>query len=92
MDLEIVGLIAGTLSCITFVPQIIKTYQSKSVNDVSITTFVIIAISNLLWLYYGVEMNSPSIILTNVVVFASATAMISMKLLFTTKDSPRNKE
>ncbi len=87
MDIEIVGLIAGTLSCITFIPQIIKTYKSKSVKDVSITTFLIIATSNLLWLYYGVVKDSPYIIITNIVVFVSALAMITMKLMYSSDKS-----
>lgn len=90
MNLEIIGLIAGALSCFTFVPQIFKTYQTRSVKDVSLSTFVIIFISTLIWLYYGIEKNAPSIIITNIVVNLSAAAMIVMKFVFEkqSKDTP----
>ena len=46
MNSEIVGIIAGALSCTTFLPQVIKTWKSKSTKDVSLTMFVIASVGN----------------------------------------------
>lgn len=79
MNPEILGLVAGSLSCITFVPQIFKTAKSKSVKDISVATFTIVAISTLIWLAYGFMKDSISIILTNVIVFLSSIIMLFLK-------------
>ncbi len=76
---EILGLVAGTLSCITFVPQIFKTWQSKSVKDISVTSFTIVVVSTAIWLAYGIIKNLPSVILTNVIVCISAIIMLVLK-------------
>lgn len=82
---EILGLVAGTLSCITFVPQIFKTWQSKSVKDISVMSFTIVVISTLIWLVYGIIKNLPSVILTNIIVFLSAVIMLVLKWKFSEK-------
>lgn len=82
---ELLGLVAGTLSCITFVPQIFKTWRSKSVKDISVTSFTIVVVSTLIWLVYGFLKNLPSVILTNVVVCLSAVIMLALKWNYSKK-------
>ena len=84
---EILGLIGGTLSCITFVPQIFKTWKSKSVKDISVSSFLIVVCSTIVWIGYGIWKQLPSVILTNVVVCLSAIIMLLLKWKFT--DSSR---
>ena len=84
-DPEILGLIAGTLSCITFVPQIFKTWKSKSVKDISVVSFMIVVISTLIWLVWGIWKQLPSAILTNVVVCLSAIIMLLLKWKYSEK-------
>ena len=82
---EILGLIAGTLSCITFVPQIFKTWKSKSVKDISVSSFLIVVSSTIVWIFYGILINSISVLLTNIVVFFTAIIMLWMKWKFSEK-------
>lgn len=80
---EIIGLLGGFLSCITFVPQIFKTWKSKSVEDISVHTFMIVLASTIIWIGYGILKDSISVILTNIVVFMTAVIMLWMKWKFT---------
>jgi len=89
MNNEIVGIIAGALSCTTFLPQVIKTWKSKSVKDVSLTMFVIASISTTLWLIYGVLIHSISIIGTNIVVLLFSLIMLGM-FFINRKEKQRN--
>jgi MtN3 and saliva related transmembrane protein len=41
---EILGYAAGAITCLTFLPQVIKTYKSKSAKD-SLMMFVIAAVN-----------------------------------------------
>ena len=84
-DPEILGLIAGTLSCITFVPQIFKTWKSKSVKDISVSSFLIVVCSTIVWIGYGILKDSISVLLTNIIVFFTAVIMLWMKWKFTEK-------
>ena len=76
MNNEVVGIIAGALSCTTFLPQVIKTWKSKSTKDVSLTMFIIASISTALWLIYGILIHSISIIGTNIVVLSFSLIML----------------
>ncbi len=79
---EILGLIGGSLSCITFVPQIFKTWKSKSVKDISVNMFLIVLCSTIIWIAYAIMKDSISILLTNIVVFITAVIMLFMKWKF----------
>lgn len=76
MNSEVVGIIAGALSCTTFLPQVIKTWKSKSTKDVSLNMFLIASVSASLWLVYGFLIHSISIIGTNVVVVLFSLTML----------------
>ncbi len=82
MNVEIVGITAGALSCTTFLPQVIKTYKSKSTKDVSLAMFAIAAVGTLLWLIYGILIDSFSIIFTNVIVLILSIVMLYLKLTY----------
>jgi len=84
MNSEVIGIIAGALSCTTFLPQVIKTWKTKSTGDVSLIMFIIASAGTLLWLIYGLLIDSISIIGTNIVVlFFSLTMLV---LIFRHRD------
>ncbi len=89
MNSEIVGMIAGALSCTTFLPQVIKTWKSKSTKDVSLNMFLIASIGTTLWLVYGILIHSISIIGTNIVVLIFSLTMLL--LFFKNKDQHKQK-
>ncbi|MBK7214990.1 MAG: SemiSWEET transporter [Bacteroidales bacterium] len=76
MNPEIVGMCAGLLSCVTFIPQVIKTYRTKSTDDVSLWMFVLASLGTILWLAYGFLIDSISILFTNFVVLGLSLIML----------------
>jgi len=76
MNSEVIGIVAGAFSCTTFLPQVIKTWKSKSTKDVSLTMFLIATLGTTLWLVYGILINSFSIIATNIVVLVFSLTML----------------
>ena len=50
--IEILGYIAGTMSSLVFLPQVIKTWKTKSANDISLVMFLFATASVVLWLVY----------------------------------------
>jgi len=76
MNNEIVGIAAGALSCVTFLPQVIKTWKAKTTKDLSFAMFLIATISTALWLTYGLLIHSIAIIGTNIVVLIFTLTML----------------
>lgn len=79
---EILGYAAGAITCLTFLPQVIKTWQSKSAKDVSLNMFLIAAVNEVMWIVYGAFLNNWVIILTNAVVLSMSLTMIWLKLRY----------
>ena len=64
---EIIGLIAAVCTTFAFIPQVIKVWKTKQTKDLSLRMYSIMFIGILLWLVYGICIDSLSIILANVV-------------------------
>ena len=64
---EIIGLIAAVCTTFAFIPQVIKVWNTKNTKDLSLRMYYIMFIGIILWLVYGIRINSLSIILANVV-------------------------
>ena len=64
---EIIGLIAAVCTSFAFVPQFMKVWKTKQTKDLSLRMYSIMFLGILLWLVYGIIIESLSIILANVV-------------------------
>ena len=82
MNVEAIGILAGIISCTTFMPQVVKTWRSRSTKDVSLLMFILAGVGTSLWLLYGILINSFSLIFTNVVVLLLSLIMIILKLRY----------
>ena len=63
---ELLGFVAAGLSAISFLPQLIKIWRFSSVKDISTGMYVIYAVSVILWLIYGIIINSEPLILAEI--------------------------
>jgi MtN3 and saliva related transmembrane protein len=79
---EVVGMAAGTLTTLAFLPQVLKIYRTKSARDVSYLMFLIFSTGVLLWLIYGILVGSVPIIAANVVTLALAVVVIVLKVRY----------
>lgn len=79
---DLVGSMAGLLTTVSFLPQVIKTWRSRSANDISLGMFLLFSLGVALWLAYGVMLHSTPIIASNLVTLVLATSIILMKLRF----------
>jgi len=79
-NIEIIGVIAAILTTSAFVPQVYKTWKTKSVKELSLTMYLVMFIGISLWLTYGILINSFSIILANIVTGLLVLLLIYLKL------------
>ena len=64
---EIIGLIAAVCTTFAFIPQVMKVWKTKQTKDLSLRMYSIMFIGIILWLVYGIRIDSLSIIMANVV-------------------------
>ncbi|MFH1429071.1 MAG: SemiSWEET transporter [Candidatus Margulisiibacteriota bacterium] len=80
--INILGMTAGVLTTFSFVPQVIKTWQTKSARDISMVMMVCLSSGILLWTIYGILMGALPIIIANGVTLVLAVSILVMKIRF----------
>jgi len=81
-DANLLGMAAGTLTTVAFVPQVLKTWRSKSAGDVSYGMFLIFSSGVFLWLLYGLAIGATPIVVANAVTLVLALTMLVLKRLY----------
>ncbi len=80
--LTVLGLAAATITTISFLPQMFKTWQTKSAKDVSFVTLVTFISGIFLWLIYGIYLQSLPIILANAVTLVFNLIILWLKIKY----------
>lgn len=81
-DWMVLGLAAGFLTTIGFVPQLVKGYRTKRMEDVSLVMPMLLSAGMALWLGYGIMIDSLPIIFWNIVALGLNLGMIFLKIKF----------
>ena len=77
-----IGLLAGTLTTISFFPQMLKTWKTRSTKDISLGMFLMFCAGVLLWIIYGLFLEDIPVIMTNVATFSLAFPILVLKLKY----------
>jgi MtN3 and saliva related transmembrane protein len=77
-----VGLAAGFLTTIAFVPQVLQIWRTRSAKDVSLPAFLAFTLGVALWTVYGYMNQELPIVIWNAVTLVLAIAIVVMKLRF----------
>jgi MtN3 and saliva related transmembrane protein len=78
----LIGFIAGGLTTISFLPQVVKTARSRSARDLSESMLLVFLIGLVLWTIYGLQVGSLPIIAANVITIGLVAAILAMKVRF----------
>jgi len=74
--------VAGVLILAGWVPQIIKGYRTKKLDDVSKYLMILLASGAFLWILYGIEKDDPFIIGVNVAAIVLTMIVLAMKFKY----------
>ncbi len=77
-----VGLLAGALTTVAFIPQVIKIWKTKHATDISLGMFAIFSVGVLLWLFYGIEIGSIPVIAANAVTLGLSLTILVFKMRY----------
>ena len=81
-QIQILGLVAGSLTTAAFLPQVIKTWKSRSAKDLSLGMFLLFCLGVALWLIYGFIVRDIPVIAANFVTLMLALTLLIFKLRF----------
>ena len=77
---DVIGAVAGTLTTIAFVPQVIKAWRTQSVADLSLWMLIAFTTGVVLWVVYGLATRSMPVVAANSVTCVLALMLVAMKL------------
>ena len=80
--IEAVGHAGAFLSSVTFIPQVYKAWQSRSVGDLSLTMMFIVFTSTIVWLIYAINLNLLPVIIANGIICVLSLTLIYFKFVF----------
>ena len=80
--IEVIGLTAGSLTTISFLPQVMKTWKTRSAKDLSLSMFMLFWSGVLLWLIYGILIEDTPIVIANTLTLSLASVILYFKLSF----------
>ena len=74
--IEGIGIIAGSLGVIAWIPQIREVWVEGLHEGISLPTFFLVSTALVLWLIYGILIGSVSIIIANIAALACIISLI----------------
>lgn len=80
-----VGFVAGTLTTLSFVPQVLHTARTRRCDDLSYGMLLAFMSGVFLWLLYGIWLHAMPIIAANAITLALIVAILVMKIRFSAK-------
>jgi MtN3 and saliva related transmembrane protein len=79
---EYIGYAAGTLTVISFLPQVIQSWKTKKTKDVSLGMFALLLTAGALWIAYGVMSTDWPVIATNTGTVALNILILAAKVRY----------
>jgi MtN3 and saliva related transmembrane protein len=80
--IDVIGMLAGGLTTVSLVPQVLKIWRTRSANDISLGMFALFGFGVLLWLAYGLLIDALPVIVANAVTLVLTLTIVLMKWRF----------
>ena len=76
---DLLGIFAGTLTTISFIPQVLRIVQTRSANDISWGMFTVFTAGTALWLTWGIAQGALPVIIANFVTLVLSIVIMVLK-------------
>ena len=80
--INLFGFLAAALTTIAFLPQLYKTWQTKSADDVSLFMLILFITGLICWIIYGLKINSLPILVANIITFIFNFSILILKISY----------
>jgi len=82
MNPTTLGLVAGTLTSVAAIPQVVKTLRTRHARDISIWQPLLLAFGVALWMAYGVLIHDLPLILANIIPLICNILLVGLKIYY----------
>ena len=79
---DLFGFSAALLTTIAFLPQLYKTWQTKSANDVSLIMLILFITGLIFWIIYGLKIHSIPILVANIITLIFNFSILILKIAY----------
>lgn len=76
------GAAAATSSTVSYLPQVIRTWRTRSTSDISLGMFSMMVWATTLWLAYGIAQGDTAIIISNSICLVLSATILHFKLRY----------
>ena len=76
---DLLGIAAGTLTTISFLPQVFRIVQTRSAHDISWGMFTVFASGTALWLAWGIAQGAVPVIVANFITLVLSVVIMVLK-------------
>ena len=76
---DLLGIVAGTLTTFSFIPQLLRIVRTRSAADISWGMFSVFAVGTTLWVIWGIAQGALPVILANAVTLVLAAVIMILK-------------
>ncbi|GAB2975653.1 hypothetical protein GCM10027049_07850 [Mucilaginibacter puniceus] len=80
--IDLIGYLAAFGTTLSFLPQAIKTIQTKNTSGISLYMYALFTGGTLLWLIYGVLSGALPVAICNAVTFVFASIILAYKIKY----------
>lgn len=77
-----IGSIAGVLTTLAFVPQVIKVVKTKDTKSLSLGMYSMQVLGVFLWLIHGIVIKDMALLVANAVTFVLAMVILAYKIIY----------
>jgi len=79
---DLIGYAAGICVVGSLIPQLIKSWKTKSTNDLSLARYIIYIVGVVLWMVYGFIITNGPMIVMNIAALLMALSILYLKLRY----------
>ena len=80
--IDLFGFSAALLTTIAFIPQLYKTWKTKSAEDVSLIMLILFITGLICWIIYGLKIHSIPILVANIITFIFNFSILILKITY----------
>ncbi len=80
--ISLLGAAAAASSTVSYLPQVIRTWRTRSTSDISLGMFAVMVWATTLWLVYGIAIGDVAIIISNGICLVLSATILYFKLRY----------
>ena len=79
---NIIAVLAPSLNAIQILPQLVKTWNTKSVSNLSLYTILLMILTNILWLLHGINIEDNALTISGGFALIINTILAGLFILY----------